>query len=116
MCPCFVHISVLESPSWGTLEGLNQANHFPRVVAIEPTQSSLLTAGKGGPHCVEGIGVGFYFPFLDASWAHYFVAIDQEKVFDMCKLLAAKHGIFCGASTGMNVVGDVELAKQMNPN
>ena len=68
----------------GTLEGLNQANHFPRVVAFEPTQSSLFTAGKGGPHRVEGIGVGFYFPFLDASRAHHFVAIDQEKAFDMC--------------------------------
>ena len=100
----------------GTVERRNQANHFPRVIAFEPTQSPLLAASKGGPHRVEGIGVGFYFAFLDASRAHQFVAIDQEKSFDVCKLLAAKYGIFCGASTGTNVVGDVELSKQMNPN
>jgi cysteine synthase A len=99
----------------GTLEGLNQANHFPRVVAFETTQSPLLTTGKGGSHRVEGIVVGFYPPFLDSSQVQHFIAIDQEKAFDMCKLLAAKHGIFCGASTGMNVVGAVELAKKMNP-
>ena len=100
----------------GTLNGLQRANQFPRVVALEPTQSPLLTTGHGGSHKVEGIGVGFYPPFINPDRINQFLAIDQEEAFTMQKLLAAKHGIFCGTSTGMNVVGAMRLAKKMSPN
>ena len=40
----------------GTLSGLNASGLFPKTVALEPSQSPLLTTGKGGPHKVEGIG------------------------------------------------------------
>ena len=33
----------------------------------------------------------------------------------MCRRLAKEEGIFCGASTGLNVVGAIELAKEMKP-
>ena len=100
----------------GTLNGLQRANQFPKVVALEPTQSPLLTTGHGGSHKVEGIGVGFYPPFINPDRINQFLAIDQEEAFTMQKLLAAKHGIFCGTSTGMNVVGAMKLAKKMSPN
>ena len=35
--------------------------------------------------------------------------------FEICRRLAKEEGIFCGASTGLNVVGAIELAKEMNP-
>ena len=85
-------------------------------MALEPLQSPLLTKGKGGSHKVEGIGVGFYPPFLDKQKIDEFLAIDQEEAFEMRNLLASQHGIFCGTSTGLNVVGAIQLAKQMSPN
>jgi len=98
----------------GTLNGLNKSNIYPQTVALEPLQSPLLTEGTGGPHKVEGIGVGFYPPFLDKKRVDKFMAVDQDEAFAMRKLLASKHGIFCGTSTGLNVVGAIKLARQMS--
>ena len=44
------------------------------------------------------------------------MSIDQEKAFEMRDLLASKQGVFCGTSTGLNVVGAIKLAQQMSPN
>ena len=78
-------------------------------------QSPFLTTGKGGPHRVEGIGVGFEPPFLDRSKLKEIRAIDQEQAFKMCQLLAKEEGIFGGASTGLNVVAAIKLAKEIGP-
>ena len=99
----------------GTLKGLNASGLFPKTVALEPSQSPLLTTGRGGPHRVEGIGVGFYPPFLDDQKVDKILAIDQKEAFEMRKILAVRHGIFCGTSTGLNVVGAIKLAKKMSP-
>ena len=99
----------------GTLKGLNASGLFPKTVALEPSQSPLLTTGRGGPHRVEGIGVGFYPPFLDDQKVDAILAIDQDEAFEMRNILAVRHGIFCGTSTGLNVVGAIKLAKKMLP-
>ena len=99
----------------GTLEGLHKKDEFPNVIAFEPSQSPLLTQGFGGSHQVEGVGVGFYPPFLDSKRVNQFYAVDQVEAFEMRKFLAQKHGIFCGTSTGMNVVGAIKLAREMSP-
>ena len=57
----------------------------------------------------------FFPPFLDKQKIDEFLAIDQEEAFEMRNLLASHHGIFCGTSTGLNVVGAIQLAKQMSP-
>ncbi len=98
----------------GTRQGLLESGTKTKVVAFEPLQSPLLTTGKGGAHQVEGIGVGFEPPFLDRSVLNDIRAIDQERGFAMCKRLAEEEGVFCGASTGLNVVGAIELAQEMN--
>ena len=99
----------------GTLEGLHKKGEFPNVVAFEPSQSPLLTKGQGGSHKVEGVGVGFYPPFLDSKRVNQFLALDQVDAFEMRKVLAQRHGVFCGTSTGMNVVGAIKLAREMSP-
>ena len=82
---------------------------------MEPLQSPFLTTGKGGPHLIEGIGVGFEPPFLDQSKLKEIRVIDQEQASKMCRSLARKEGIFCGGSTGLNVVAAIELAKEIGP-
>jgi len=93
----------------GTWEGLQDRN--TSLVAFEPRQSPFLTTGKGGSHNVEGIGVGFEPPFLNRSLLSDIRSVDQEDAFAMCRKLASIEGIFCGASTGLNVVGALEIAK-----
>jgi len=97
----------------GTADGLAKDGVTPTVVALEPLQSPLLTTGKGGAHYVEGIGVGFEPPFLDRAKVDDIRAIDQVQAFDMCRRLAREAGIFCGGSTGLNVVAARELAREL---
>ena len=99
----------------GTWQGLVDSGAKADVIAFEPAQSPFLTTGKGGAHQVEGVGVGFEPPFLDRSVLSDIRAIDQSLGFAMCRRLAEEEGIFCGASTGLNVVGAIELAKEMKP-
>ena len=99
----------------GAWQGLIRSDTQVNVVAFEPSQSPFLTTGTGGAHQVEGIGVGFDPPFLDRTALNDIRAIDQELAFSMCRRLAKEEGIFCGASTGLNVVGAIELAKEMEP-
>lgn len=99
----------------GTADGLRSAGVNPAVIALEPLQSPLLTTGKGGPHRVEGIGVGFVPPFLDRSQLKDIRAIDQERAFEMCRRLAREAGIFGGGSTGLNVVAAIDLARELGP-
>ena len=96
----------------GTWEGLKK--NRSSLIAFEPQQSPYLTTGKGGSHKVEGIGVGFEPPFLDRSLLSDVLCVDENAAFAMCKKLAAVEGIFCGASTGLNVLGALEVAKSLS--
>ena len=84
-------------------------------IALEPAQSPLLTTGVGGPHQVEGIGVGFEPPFLDRARCAEIRTVDQVRAMDMCRRLAAEEGLFCGSSTGLNVCAAIELAREYGP-
>jgi cysteine synthase len=97
----------------GTADGLAARGTKPRLIALEPFQSPLLTTGKGGPHRVEGIGVGFVPPFLDQDRLAEIRAIDQDQAFQMCRTLARQAGVFCGGSTGMNVVAAIGLSAEL---
>jgi len=99
----------------GAYDGLIDSNLDPDLIALEPLQSPLLTTGKGGPHKVEGIGVGFEPPFLDKNKLREIRAIDQEDAFEMCRLLARKEGIWGGGSTGLNVAAAIKIAKEIGP-
>ena len=99
----------------GATDGMISAGANPAVVALEPLESPLLTTGKGGPHRIEGIGVGFVPPFLDRSRLKDIRAIAQDRAFAMCRRLASEAGIFGGGSTGLNVVAAIDLARELGP-
>ena len=99
----------------GTLDGLHADGVRPTVIAIEPTQSPLLTTGKSGGHKVEGIAVFPQPPFLDRSIIADVRTVDQDKGFEMCRRLAREEGIFGGGSTGLNVCAAIEIAVELGP-
>lgn len=100
----------------GATKGLNISGVHPKIIALEPLQSPLISTGKGGAHKVDGIGIGFYPPFLDRTKIHEVQTIDQHDAFNMCELLAKEEGVFCGTSTGMNVHAAIEIAKKLGNN
>jgi len=99
----------------GAWRGMVKSGSNPSVIAFEPEQSPCLSTGKGGAHQVEGVGVGFEPPFLDRAVLSEIRTVDQELGFSMCRRLAKEEGILCGASTGLNVAGAIELANEMKP-
>lgn len=99
----------------GSLDGMRELGHFPRLVALEPSQSPLLTTGKSGAHNVEGIAVFPAPPFLDRSEVGEIRTIDQDRAFEMCRRLAREEGIFGGGSTGLNVCAAIDLAVEIGP-
>ena len=97
----------------GAVNGLNSKGVQPDIVALEPAQSPLLTTGAGGPHRVEGIGVGFEPPFLDRERCAEIRTVDEILAMEMCRRLAAEEGLLCGTSTGLNVCAAIELAGEL---
>lgn len=103
----------------GMLMGVSQAmrkakNHI-RIIALEPSTSMVISTGTAGTHHVEGIGVGFVPPLLDKDYYDEIRAIDETESRKMARRLAREEGIFSGTSTGLNVVGALQLAKELGP-
>jgi cysteine synthase len=99
----------------GVASALRRLPGRVRVVALEPASSPILSAGRAGSHNVEGIGIGFVPPLLDSAYYDEARGIDEAEARVMVRRLAAEEGIFAGTSTGVNVVGTLELARELGP-
>lgn len=86
-----------------------------RIVALEPASSPLLTTGRAGAHRVEGIATGFWPPHLQRSAFDEARAIDEEEARAMARRAASEEGIFAGTSSGLNLVGALQLASELGP-
>jgi cysteine synthase A len=99
----------------GVAQTLREANAQTRIVALEPATSPVISSGTAGAHHVEGIGVGFIPPLLDKDNYDEARAIDETEAREMARRLAREEGIFSGTSTGLNVVGALQLALELGP-
>jgi len=97
----------------GVATALRDAGWATRVVALEPAESPVLTTGSGGSHHLEGIGVGFVPPLLDADLVAETMAIAQQEAKETARWLASTHGIFAGWSSGLNVTAARRIARQL---
>jgi cysteine synthase A len=103
----------------GMLMGVSRAFRHSgcgaRIVALEPSNSPVLSTGKAGAHRVEGIGVGFWPPHLKRGEFHEIRAIDEAAARDMARRLAREEGILAGTSSALNVVAAVQVAQELGP-
>ena len=99
----------------GVSRALRAANSPARIVALEPASSAFLSTGVPGRHHVEGIGIGFMPPMLDRSIYDEARAVDEHAARTMAVRLAREEGIFAGTSSGLNVAGAVQLARELGP-
>jgi cysteine synthase A len=97
----------------GVSRALKAGGSQARIVALEPTGSPVLTTGKGGAHRVEGIAPGFVPPHLKPADYDEARAIDEEEAREMARRLAKEEGIFVGISSGLNVVGALQVAREL---
>lgn len=96
----------------GTGEYLKSQNSQVRVVAIEPSDSPVLSGGAAGPHELQGIGAGFIPKALNTQVYDEILTLGSEESFAAAKLLAHKEGILVGISSGAALHGAIELAKR----
>ena len=85
-----------------------------KIVALEPASAPYYSNNQSdGDHHVEGIGLGFELPLLDKNNYHEARGIEESEAREMAKLLASEEGIFGGTSSGLNVVGAIQLAEEL---
>jgi cysteine synthase A len=99
----------------GVSKALKQAGVAAQVIALEPSTSPFLTTGTGGPHGVEGTAAGFWPPHLVEGSYDEARAIDEGEGRAMARRAATEEGIFAGTSTGLNLVGALQLARELGP-
>jgi len=99
----------------GVAQAFREANARTRIVALEPATTPVISTGKAGTHHVEGIGIGFLPPLLNAQYYDEARGIDETEARVMARRLAREEGIFSGTSTGLNVVGALQLAQELGP-
>ncbi|MEN6496264.1 MAG: cysteine synthase A [Thermoguttaceae bacterium] len=98
----------------GTITGVTQfiRRHNPQfqAIAVEPTDSPVISGGKPGPHKIQGIGAGFIPKNLDTSLLSGVETVTNEEAFAWARRLAREEGILGGISTGANVVAAARVA------
>jgi len=99
----------------GTSEGLRQKNAKVRIVAVEPSESPVLSGGEPGGHKIDGVGAGFIPPLWREGLADQIEQVSTDDAIAMALRLAREEGIFGGSSTGGNVVAALRMAEQLGP-
>jgi len=99
----------------GTGEALRRHKEQIRIVAVEPSESPVLSGGKTGAHKIDGVGAGFVVPLWQADIADQIEQVSTEEAVTMTMRLAREEGLFAGTSTGGNVIAALRLAEQLGP-
>ena len=97
----------------GVSRALKEAGCRARIIALEPATSPLLTAGKGGPHRVEGTAPGFWPPHLTKDVYDEARAIDENEGRAIARRAAREEGIFAGTSSGLNIKAALDVAREL---
>lgn len=103
----------------GTITGvgrfLKKQNPNVKIVAVEPEDSPLLSAGKAGPHKIQGIGANFVPGLLDRTVIDTIVPVSYENALHTARDLAKTQGVLPGVSGGAALWAALqEAAKPQN--
>lgn len=101
----------------GTITGvsryLKQEKKLPiKSIAVEPSDSPVLSGGAPGPHKIQGIGAGFVPDILDRAILDEVLLVSNEEAFEMARRLVKEEGIIAGISCGAAMSAAIKVAKR----
>jgi cysteine synthase len=99
----------------GIAAGLRARKETVRIIAVEPSESPVLSGGMPGAHKIDGIGAGFVVPLWQDDAADAIELVSTQEARAMALRLAREEGLFAGLSTGANVLAALRLAEQLRP-
>lgn len=100
----------------GTLTGVTQVLKERKTgfksIAIEPTDSPVLSGGAPGPHKIQGIGAGFVPKVLDVAQIDEIITVSNDDAYAMMRTVAKTEGIPVGVSSGAAIHAALQVAKR----
>jgi cysteine synthase A len=100
----------------GTITGcgeyLKEKNPKIEIIAVEPSDSPVLSGGNPGPHKIQGIGAGFIPCVLNTKIYDRVITVTNEQAIEAARDLARREGILAGISAGAACHVAVELSKR----
>jgi cysteine synthase A len=109
----FVHAVSTAHSLHGVTRALWERNPNIEVVAVEPSESAVLSGRPTGSHRIEGIGIGFVPPLWNPQLVNGIEMVATEDAKAMARRLAREEGVFAGTSTGANVVAALRVAQRL---
>ena len=98
----------------GTLSGTGKIlkQNLPniKIIAVEPTQSAVLSGESANPHKIQGIGAGFVPDTLNTDIYDDIIKVDSDEAIIEARNLAKKEGLLVGISSGANICASKYIA------
>jgi len=94
----------------GVGETLKAKNPNIKIVAVEPSDSPVLSGGSPAPHKIQGIGAGFVPDVYNPDIVDEIITVENQQAFETSRKLAETEGLLVGISSGAAAYAATELA------
>jgi len=96
----------------GIAEVLKGRKKTFKAIAVEPSNSPVLSGGEAGPHRIQGIGAGFIPDVLRLELVDEVIRVSDEQAIAYGRRLAKEEGLLSGISSGAALCAAIQVGKR----